>query len=115
MVSGMDAYKNMKDAKKHETGADHHKAKKKAKTKGVDTVIGAAGSGSYSAAIAKEVTKIQKAADAAVASEASGIASASIGTIKGMRSAFRIGEQPASTSRSKLADPTSSMRGHWHG
>ncbi|MFE9820693.1 hypothetical protein ACFYSH_00730 [Streptomyces sp. NPDC005791] len=91
VVSGMDAYKNMKDAKKHETGAGHHTAKKKAKTKGTDAVIGAAGSGSYSAAIAKEVTKIQKAADAAVASEASGIASASIGAIKGMRSAFRVG------------------------
>ncbi|MFD0429863.1 hypothetical protein ACFQ60_26505 [Streptomyces zhihengii] len=34
MVNGMDAYKNMKDAKKHETGADHHRANKKAKTKG---------------------------------------------------------------------------------
>lgn len=34
---------------------------------------------------------MQKAADAAVASEASGIASASIGAIKGMRSAFRVG------------------------
>ncbi|MHC3450059.1 MULTISPECIES: hypothetical protein [Streptomyces] len=91
VVNGMDAYKNMKDTKKHESGAAHHTAKKKAKTKGVDTVVGAAGSGSYSAAIAKEVTKIQKAADAAVASEASGIASASVGAIKGMRAAFRAG------------------------
>ncbi|MCX4564073.1 hypothetical protein [Streptomyces sp. 2-1] len=91
VVSGMDAYKNMQDAKKHETGANHHTAKKKAKTKGADAVVGAANSGSYSAAIAKEVTKVQKAADAAVASEASGIASASIGAIKGMRSAFRVG------------------------
>ncbi|MFG2593711.1 hypothetical protein [Streptomyces sp. NPDC048438] len=91
VVSGMDAYKNMKDAKKHETGAGHHTAKKKARTKGADTVVGAAGSGSYSAAIAKEVTKIQKAADAAVASEVSGIASASIGAVKGVRSAFRVG------------------------
>ncbi|WP_405818475.1 hypothetical protein OG241_26310 [Streptomyces sp. NBC_01390] len=106
VVNGMDAYKNMKDAKKHETGADHHKAKKKAKTKGVDTVVGAAGSGSYSAAIAKEVTKIQKAADAAVSSEASGIASASVGAIKGMRAAFRIGGAASKYKQiKKLGDP----------
>ncbi|MEK9519656.1 hypothetical protein MIU24_09635 [Streptomyces venezuelae] len=106
VVNGMDAYKNMKDAKKHETGADHHKAKKKAKTKGADTVIGAAGSGSYSAAIAKEVTKIQKTADAAVASEASGVASAAIGTIKGVRSAFRIGRAAGKYKQiKKLGDP----------
>ncbi|MEU1487161.1 hypothetical protein [Streptomyces sp. NPDC005752] len=91
VVSGMDAYKNMKDAKKYESGAGHHTAKKKARSKGADTVVGSAGSGSYSAAIAKEVTKIQKAADAAVASEASGIASASIGAVKGIRSVFRVG------------------------
>ncbi|MDX2546338.1 hypothetical protein ACOT81_36250 [Streptomyces sp. WI04-05B] len=106
VVNGMDAYKNMKDAKKHETGADHHKAKKKAKTKGVDTVVGAASSGSYSAAIAKEATKIQKAADAAVASEASGIASASIGAIKGVRSAFRVGGAANKYKQvKKLGDP----------
>ncbi|MFB4420170.1 hypothetical protein C5F59_003650 [Streptomyces sp. QL37] len=91
VVSGMDAYKNMKGARKHQTGAGHHTAKKKARTKGTDAVVGAASSGSYSAAIAKEVTKLQKAADAAVASEASGIASASIGAVKGMRAVFRAG------------------------
>lgn len=106
VVSGMDAYKNMKDAKKHETGANHHTAKKKAKTKGADAVVGAANSGSYSAAIAKEVTKVQKAADAAVASEASGIASASIGAIKGMRSAFRVGGAATKYRQiKKLGDP----------
>ncbi|MFE0848341.1 hypothetical protein [Streptomyces rochei] len=91
VVSGMDAYKNMKDARKHETGAGHHTAGKKAKVKGTDAVVGAAGSGAYSAAIAKEVTKIQKAADAAVASEASGIASASVAALKSVRSVFRVG------------------------
>ncbi|WP_424922209.1 hypothetical protein [Streptomyces sp. wa53] len=106
VVSGMDAYKNMKDARKHETGAGHHTAKKKARTKGADTVVGAAGSGSYSAAVAKEVTKIQKAADAAVASEASGIASASVGAIKGMRSAFRVGGAARKYRQvKKLGDP----------
>ncbi|MGW3401761.1 hypothetical protein, partial [Streptomyces zhihengii] len=106
VVNGMDAYKNMKDARKHDTGADHHRANKKAKTKGVDTVVGAAGSGSYSAAIAKEVTKIQKAADAAVASEASGIAGASVGTVKGIRSAFRIGRAAGKYQQiKKLGDP----------
>ncbi|XMA38390.1 hypothetical protein O1157_22105 [Streptomyces albogriseolus] len=91
LVSGMDAYKNLKAAKTHQTGAGHHTARKKARTKGTDAVIGAAGSGSYSAAIAKEVTKVQKAADAAMASEASGIASASVGAVKGIRAAFRVG------------------------
>ncbi len=97
VVSGMDAYKNMKAATTHKTGAKHHTARKKATTKGTDAVIGAAGSGSYSAAIAKEATKVQKAADAAVASEASGVASASVGAVKGIRAAFRVGERPAST------------------
>ncbi|WP_030220662.1 hypothetical protein [Streptomyces sp. NRRL WC-3626] len=106
VVSGMDAYKNMKDAKTHETGAKHHTAQKKAKVKGTDAVIAAAGSGSYSAAIAKEVTKVQKAADAAVASEASGIASASVGAIKGMRAAFRVGGAARKYKRVKeLGDP----------
>ncbi|MFG2573325.1 hypothetical protein [Streptomyces sp. NPDC048481] len=106
VVNGMDAYKNMKDAKNQETGAGHHKAMKKAKTKGADTVVGAAGSASYSAAIAKEVTKIQKAADAAVASEASGIAGASVGAIKAMRSAFRIGGAAGKYQQiKKLGDP----------
>jgi hypothetical protein len=106
VVSGMDAYKNMKDAKTHETGAKHHTANKKAKIKGTDAVIGAASSGSYSAAIAKEVTKIQKAADAAVASEASGIASASVGGIKGIRAAFRVGAAARKYKRVKeLGDP----------
>ncbi|WP_260333674.1 hypothetical protein [Streptomyces beigongshangae] len=106
VVSGMDAYKNMKDAKKHETGARHHTAQKKAKTKGTDAVVGAASSGSYSAAIAKEVTKVQKAADAAVASEASGIASASIGGIKGARAVFRVGKTARKYNEiKKLGDP----------
>ncbi|MDQ1038145.1 hypothetical protein QFZ75_004561 [Streptomyces sp. V3I8] len=106
VVSGMDAYKNMKGAKQHETGAKHHTAKKKAKTKGTDAVVGATSSGSYSAAIAKEVTKVQKAADAAVASEASGIASASIGGIKGMRAAFRVGKAARKYNEvKKLGDP----------
>ncbi|MFJ3548596.1 hypothetical protein [Streptomyces sp. NPDC090114] len=106
VVSGMDAYKNMKDAKTHETGAKHHTAQKKAKVKGADAVIAAAGSGSYSAAIAKEVTKVQKAADAAVASEASGIASASVGAIKGIRAAFRVGGAARKYRRVKeLGDP----------
>ncbi|MDF6022543.1 hypothetical protein [Streptomyces sp. JH34] len=106
VVNGMDAYKNLKDAKKHETGAGHHTAKKKAKTKGADTVVGAAGSASYSAAVAKEVTKIQKAADAAVASEVSGVASASVGAVKGMRSVIRVGGAARKYKQvKKLGDP----------
>lgn len=106
VVNGMEAYKNMKDAKKHETGAGHHTAKKKARTKGADTAVGAAGSAAYSAAIAKEVTKIQKAADAAVASEASGVASASVGAVKGVRAVFRVGGAARKYKKVKeLGDP----------
>jgi hypothetical protein len=106
VVSGMDAYKSMKDARKHGTGAGHHTANKKARTKGTDAVVGAAGSGAYSAAIAKEVTKIQKAADAAVASEASGIASASVAALKSARAVFRIGGAARKYQKVKeLGDP----------
>jgi hypothetical protein len=106
VVNGMDAYKNMKDARTHETGAKHHTARKKAKVKGADAVVGAVGSGSYSAAIAKEATKVRKAADAAVASEASGAASASIGVIKGVRAVFRVGTAARKYKRVKeLKDP----------
>ncbi|MFS8201423.1 hypothetical protein ACLVWQ_22360 [Streptomyces sp. CWNU-52B] len=106
VVSGMDAYKNMKTAKQQESGAGHHTAGKKAKVKGADAMVGTVGTASYSAAIAKEVTKVQKAADAAVSSEASGIASAGLGTIKGMRSAFRVGGAARKYKKIKnLGDP----------
>ncbi|MGW8631379.1 hypothetical protein [Streptomyces sp. NPDC055793] len=106
VVSGMDAYKSMKDARKAGDGAEHHTANKRAKTKGTDAVVGAAGSGAYSAAIAKEVTKIQKAADAAVASEASGIASAAVAGMKSVRSVFRVGGAARKYKRVKeLGDP----------
>ncbi|MEU0133175.1 hypothetical protein ABZ172_03895 [Streptomyces sp. NPDC006296] len=106
VAGGLDAYKNMKDARTHPTGAGHHTAKKKARTKGVDTVVGAAGSGSYSAAVAKEATKIQKAADAAMASEASGIAGATVGAVKGVRSAVRVGGAARKYKEvKKLGDP----------
>ncbi|MFF0074647.1 hypothetical protein [Streptomyces sp. NPDC005494] len=91
VVSGMDAYKNMKDARKHESGAKHHTANKKARTKGTDAVVSAISSGAYSAGIAKEATKIQKVAEAALASEVSGAASASAGAAKGARAVLRIG------------------------
>ncbi|MGW4924555.1 hypothetical protein [Streptomyces parvulus] len=106
VVSGMDAFKSMKDAKKSGNGAEHHTANKRAKTKGTDAVVGAAGSGAYSAAIAKEVTKIQKAADAAVASEASGVASAAVAGMKSVRSVFRVGGAARKYKRVKeLGDP----------
>ncbi|MFJ8882732.1 hypothetical protein ACIRJR_04895 [Streptomyces sp. NPDC102402] len=90
VVSGMDAYKNMKDAKKHESGAKHHTANKKAKVKGTDTAVSAVSVGAYGAGIAKETTKLQKVAEAAVASEASGALSASAGLAKGGRAVVRI-------------------------
>lgn len=90
VVSGMDAYKNMKDAKKHESGAKHHTANKKARTKGADTAVSAISSGAYGAGIAKETTKIQKVVEAAMASEVSGAFSASAGAVKGGRAMVRI-------------------------
>ncbi|MCX5411028.1 hypothetical protein [Streptomyces sp. NBC_00059] len=91
VVSGMDAYKNMKDARKHESGAKHHTANKKARTKGADAGVGAISSGAYGAGIAKEATKLQKVAEAALASEVSGAASASAGLVKSGRAVVRIG------------------------
>ncbi|GAA3992285.1 hypothetical protein GCM10022384_45040 [Streptomyces marokkonensis] len=91
VVSTMDAYKNMKDSKSNETGAKHHTASRKAKTKGADAGVGAVSSGSYGAAIAKEATKVQGAANAATAAEASGALSAVTGLAKGARALVRVG------------------------
>jgi hypothetical protein len=90
VVSGLDAYKSSQDAKKFQTGAQHHTANKKAKTKGTDAVISAVSSGSYSAAIAKEATKLQMAANAAMAAEASGALSGAVGGAKGIRAGRRV-------------------------
>ncbi|MFJ7998387.1 hypothetical protein ACIQ7D_14750 [Streptomyces sp. NPDC096310] len=91
MLSGMEAAKAKKDAKKHQSGAAFHGADKKANTKTADAVIGAAGAGSYALGIAKELTKAQKAAYAMTASEASGIGSSAVGAVKGARAAGRFG------------------------
>ncbi|MFE2938663.1 hypothetical protein ACFXKG_06250 [Streptomyces sp. NPDC059255] len=91
LLSGMEAAKAKKDAKKHKAGAAFHGADKKANTKSADAVIGAASSGSYALGIAKELTKAQKAAGAATASEASGIGSGVVGAVKGVRAAGRVG------------------------
>ncbi|MGC9499730.1 hypothetical protein [Streptomyces sp. WG7] len=90
VVNTMDTYKNVKSAKENETGAKHHTANRKAKVKGTDAGIGAVSSGSYSAAIAKEATKLQGAANAATAAEASGALSAVTGLAKGARAAVRV-------------------------
>ncbi|MGC9436451.1 hypothetical protein [Streptomyces sp. WG5] len=91
VVSGMDAYKNWKDTKQNESGAKHHTAKRKAKVKATDAGVGAVSSGSYGAAIAKEATKVQGAANAATAAEASGALSAVTGVAKGVRALIRVG------------------------
>lgn len=91
VLSGMDAVKARKDATKHRNGAAFHGADKKANTKTADAVIGAAGAGNYALGIAKELTKAQKAAHAAAASEVSGIGSSVVGAVKGARAATRFG------------------------
>ncbi|MFE9924099.1 hypothetical protein ACFYQA_21725 [Streptomyces sp. NPDC005774] len=91
VLSGMEAAKARKDAKKHKKGAAFHTAGKKAGSKGADAVVGAAGAGSYVLGIAKELTKVQKAAHAMTAAEASGIGSGVVGAVKGGRAASRFG------------------------
>ncbi|MEW1722308.1 hypothetical protein [Streptomyces sp. NPDC093109] len=91
LLSGMEAVKAKKDAKKHKSGAAFHGADKKANSKTADAVIGAASSGSYVLDIAKELTKAQKVANAATACEASGIGSGVVGAVKGVRAAGRFG------------------------
>ncbi|WP_228447136.1 hypothetical protein [Streptomyces paludis] len=91
VLSGMEAGKARKDAKKYGSGAAFHSADKKANSKTADAVVGAASSGSYALGIAKELTKAQKMAHAATMSEASGIGSGVVGVVKGVRAAGRTG------------------------
>lgn len=91
VLSGMEAAKAKKDAGKHKSGAGFHTADKKSNSKTADAVISAAGAGNYALGIAKELTKVQKAAHAASASEASGIGSSVVGAVKGARAAMRFG------------------------
>ncbi|MEU1348470.1 hypothetical protein [Streptomyces sp. NPDC005795] len=91
VLSGMEAAKAKKDAAKHKSGAGFHTADKKANSKTADAVVSAAGAGNYALGIAKELTKVQKAAHAAAASEASGIGSSVVGAVKGVRAATRFG------------------------
>ncbi|MCC3653974.1 hypothetical protein LIX60_21415 [Streptomyces sp. S07_1.15] len=91
VLSGMEAAKARKSAKKHEKGSAFHEADKKSTSKTTDAVVGAAGSGSYALAIAKELTKAQKAANAMATAEASGITSGAVGAVKGARAASRVG------------------------
>ncbi|MET9252852.1 hypothetical protein [Streptomyces sp. NPDC003717] len=106
VVSGVDAYKNAKDARAHKTGAKHHTAARKAKTKGADTLASATSSAAYSAGIAKEATKVQKVAEAAMASEVGGGLSAAAGFGKGGRALFRAGGAARKYKKVKdLGDP----------
>ncbi|MFE3826822.1 hypothetical protein [Streptomyces sp. NPDC059092] len=91
LLSGMEAAKAKKDAKKHKDGAAFHGADKKANSKTADAVVGAASAGNYALGIAKELTKAQKVANAATVSEASGIGSSVVGAAKGARAAGRFG------------------------
>ncbi|WP_030543128.1 hypothetical protein [Streptomyces albus] len=91
VLSGMEAAKARKDAKKHGDGAAFHTADKKSTTKTADAVVGAAGAGAYALGIAKELTKVQKAANAMAVTEASGVGSGAVGAVKGVRAASRFG------------------------
>jgi hypothetical protein len=91
VLSGMEAAKAKKDAKKYKSGAAFHGADKKSNSKTADAVVSAAGAGNYALGIAKELTKAQKAAHAMAAGEASGIGSSAVGAVKGARAAGRFG------------------------
>ncbi|MFA3872214.1 hypothetical protein ABS735_00690 [Streptomyces sp. MMCC 100] len=106
VVNAYDSLKNMKDARRNRSGAAHHTANRKAWTKGADAVVGTASSGGYGAAVAKETTKLQAAADAATAAEVSGIFSAVTGLWKGARAAGKVGGATRKYRRIKqLGDP----------
>ncbi|MFE2457903.1 hypothetical protein [Streptomyces sp. NPDC059402] len=106
VVNAYDSLKSLKDARKKRTGAAHHTANRKARTKGADAVVGTASSGGYGSAVAKEATKVQAAADAATAAEVSGIFSAVTGLWKGARAAGKVGGATRKYRRIKqLGDP----------
>ncbi|WP_217249250.1 hypothetical protein [Streptomyces sp. AC602_WCS936] len=106
VVNAYDSLKNLKDARRNRTGAAHHTASRRGKTKGADAVVGTASSGGYGAAVAKEATKVQGAADAATAAEVSGIFSAVTGLWKGARAAGKVGGATRKYKRIKrLGDP----------
>ncbi|MFJ6069630.1 hypothetical protein ACIQFU_02100 [Streptomyces sp. NPDC093065] len=91
VVNSLDALKNLKASRKNRTGAAHHTARKKSKTKGADAVVGTASTGGYGAAVAKDAVKLQAVADTATAAEVSGVFSAVTGLWKGARAAGRVG------------------------
>ncbi|MFD5453688.1 hypothetical protein [Streptomyces olivaceus] len=105
-VNAFDWHKSRKAAKASPTGVKHHTNDRRANVKGADTVVGAASSANYTAAVAKEVTKVQHATDAVMAAEASGVTSTVVGTAKGVRSGFRIGGAISKLKKVKqLGDP----------
>lgn len=91
VLSGMEAAKARKDARKYKSGAAFHGADKKANSKTADAVVGAVSAGNYALGIAKELTKAEKAAHAVTAAEASGIGASAAGAVKGARAAGRFG------------------------
>ncbi|MEV7089002.1 hypothetical protein AB0O07_24465 [Streptomyces sp. NPDC093085] len=91
VLSGMEAAKARKDAKKHQSGAAFHGADKKANSKSADAIVSSAGAANYALGVAKELTKVHKVANAAAVSEASGIGSGIVGAAKGVRAAARTG------------------------
>ncbi|WP_217144060.1 hypothetical protein [Streptomyces sp. AC627_RSS907] len=113
VVNSLDALKNLRDSKKKKTGAAHHTASKKSKVKGADAVVGTASTGSYGAAIAKDATKLQAAADTATAAEVSGIFSAITGLWKGARAAGRVGGATRKYNRIKNLGDAGTVHAEW--
>jgi hypothetical protein len=109
VVNSLDALKNLKESRKKKSGAAHHTANKKSKTKGADAVVGIASTGGYGAAVAKDATKLQAVADTATAAEVSGIFSAITGLWKGARAAGRVGGAARKYKRIKNLGPAGTV------
>jgi hypothetical protein len=91
VLGGMEAAKARKDAAKHGSGAAFHGASKKFTVKSSDAVVSSASAGNYALGVAKELTKVEKAAHAVDAAEMSGIGSGVVNAVKGARAARRFG------------------------
>ncbi|WP_435127041.1 hypothetical protein [Actinacidiphila sp. bgisy144] len=90
-LNGLEASKARQDLKKHRTGAAHHGAAKKFRSKASEAVINAASSAANALSSAKELTKAEHALHAASVAEAGGIGSGVMGAVKGARAARRTG------------------------
>ncbi|WP_399885512.1 hypothetical protein ACGH7X_14860 [Streptomyces sp. BBFR51] len=90
-ASVADSFRNLKASLRKKTGAGHHNARKKAKTKATDAGVSVTSTGANAGALAKDAVKLQGVANTASAAEASGILSAVAGLAKSIRALGKVG------------------------